>query len=65
MLHATFHGAEETQATYSTHNAATNTTQTTIHHVDIVKEEYVLSGREQEDFFGYLADGTEASMQPF
>ena len=58
-LHATFHGAEETQATYSTYNAATKTTQTqtTIQQVDIVKEEYVLSGREQKGFFGNVADG--------
>ena len=58
-LHATFHGAEETQATYSTYNAATKTTQTqtTFEYFDIVKEEYVLSGREKKGFFGNVADG--------
>ncbi|MGI9471576.1 MAG: hypothetical protein ACR2NZ_08605 [Rubripirellula sp.] len=58
-LHATFHGAEETQATFSTYNAATKSTQTqtTFEHFDIVKEEYVLSGREQKGFFGNVADG--------
>lgn len=58
-IHATFHGAEETKATYTTYNAATKTTQThtAVEHVDIVKREYLLSGREREGFFGNLADG--------
>lgn len=58
-LHATFHGAEETKATYTTYNAATKSTQThtAIEHVDIVKNEIRLSGNERMGFFGNLADG--------
>ena len=58
-LHATFHGAEETKATYTTYNAATKTTQTqtAVECVDIIKTDYVLSGREQKGFFGNIADG--------
>ena len=58
-LHATFHGAEETRATYATYNAATKSTQThtAVQHVDIVKTEFVLSGRERKGFFGNVADG--------
>jgi hypothetical protein len=58
-LHATFHGAEETKATYTTYNAATKSTQTNtaVEHVDIVKTDYVLSGGERKGFFGNIADG--------
>jgi hypothetical protein len=58
-LHATFHGAEETKATYTTYNAATKSTQTqtAVECVDIVKTDYVLSGREQKGFLGNMADG--------
>lgn len=57
-VHAKFHGAEETKATYSTYNAATKTTttHTAVEHVDIVKSEYVLSGREQKGAFGNVTD---------
>lgn len=58
-IHAKFHGAEETSATYTTYNAATKTTQTqtATEHVDIVKSESILTGRERMGFFGNLADG--------
>lgn len=58
-LHATFHGAEETKATYTTYNAATKSTQTqtAVQHTDIVKTDYVLSGNERKGFFGNVADG--------
>lgn len=58
-LHATFHGAEETTAVYTTYNAATKSTQThtAIEHADIVKQEFLLSGSEQKGFFGNLSDG--------
>jgi hypothetical protein len=58
-IHATFHGAEETKATYTTYNAATKTTQTqtAIEHTDIVKAEFILSGRERKGFFGNITDG--------
>lgn len=57
-LHATFHGAEETKATYTTYNAANNTTQThtAVEHIDIVKAEFLLTGNERKGFFGNLAD---------
>ena len=61
-LHATFHGAEETKAVYTTttYNAATSTAQTQTHtavqHVEIVKRDYLLSGRERQGFFGNLGD---------
>ena len=57
-LHATFHGAEETTATVTTYNAATKSTQThtVVEHVDIVKTEYLLSGRERQGFFSNVAD---------
>ncbi|QDU39593.1 hypothetical protein Mal4_39390 [Maioricimonas rarisocia] len=57
-LHAKFHGAEETSATYTSYNAATKTTQThtAVEHVDIVKADYLLSGRERQGFFGNVAD---------
>ena len=58
-LHATFHGAEETRANYTSYNAATKTTQThtAVQHIDIAKSEYLLSGRERKGFFGNVADG--------
>jgi hypothetical protein len=58
-IHAKFHGAEETSATYTTYNAATKTTETktAVQHVDIVKTESILSGRERKGFFGNLTDG--------
>jgi len=58
-LHATLHGAEESQATYSSYNPATKSTQvhTAIEHVDIVKREFLLSGNERKGFVGNLADG--------
>lgn len=58
-VHATFHGAEETKANYTTYNAATKSTQThtAVEHVDIVKTESLLSGRERKGFFGNIADG--------
>jgi Arrestin (or S-antigen), N-terminal domain len=58
-VHATFHGAEETEATYTTYNSATKSTQThtAVEHVDIVKTEYLLSGTERKGFFGNIADG--------
>ncbi|MBW3539132.1 MAG: hypothetical protein KY476_02580 [Planctomycetes bacterium] len=58
-LHATFHGAEETKATYTTYNAATKSTQThtAVEHNDIVRSEFLLSGRERKGFFGNIADG--------
>lgn len=58
-LHATFHGAEETKATYTSYNAATKTmqTHTAVQHVDIGKRGFLLSGRERQGFFGNLADG--------
>lgn len=57
-LHATFHGAEETTATVTTYNAATKSTQThtVVEHVDIVKTEYLLSGRERQGFLSNVAD---------
>lgn len=58
-IHATFHGAEETKATYTTYNAATKSTQTqtAVECIDIVNEDHVLLGREQHGFFGNMADG--------
>ena len=58
-VHATFHGAEETKATYTTYNAATKSTQThtAVEHTDIARSEYLLSGEERKGFFGNVADG--------
>jgi len=58
-IHAVFQGAEETTATYSSYNAATKSTQThtAVQHVEIVKAEFILSGREKSGFFGNVADG--------
>lgn len=58
-VHATFHGAEETTATYTTYNAATKATEThtAIEHFDIVKEMFLLSGQERKGFWGNFADG--------
>ena len=58
-VHATFHGAEETKATYTTYNAATKTNQThtAVEHIDIVKSEFLLFGSERKGFFGNLTDG--------
>lgn len=58
-IHATFHGAEETKATYTSYNAATKTTEThtAVEHVDIVTSGYLLSGRERKGFIGNIADG--------
>ena len=58
-VHATFHGAEETKATYTTYNAATKSAQThtAVEHVEIVKREYLLSGSERKGFLGNVADG--------
>jgi len=58
-LHATLHAAEETQATYTTYNASTKSTQvhTAVEHVDIVKKEFLLTGNERKGFVGNLADG--------
>lgn len=58
-LHATFWGAEETKATYTSYNAATKTTQThtAVEHSEIVKSEFILSGDERKGFFGNIADG--------
>jgi hypothetical protein len=58
-LHAMFLGAEETKATYTTYNAATKTTQThtAVQHVEIVRQNWLLSGNERLGFFGNLADG--------
>ena len=58
-VHAEFWGAEETRAVYTTYNAATKSTQvqTAVQHEDVVKEEYLLSGRERKGFVGTVADG--------
>lgn len=56
-LHAAFHGAEETKATYTTYTNNSLQTHTAVQHADIVKREYLLSGRERQGFFGNLADG--------
>jgi hypothetical protein len=58
-LHALFHGAQETKATYTTYNAATKSTQThtAVQHVDVVRRAWVLSGNERMGCFANLADG--------
>lgn len=56
-VHAIFHGAEETKATYTTYTNNSVQTHTAVQHADIIKREYLLSGRERQGFFGNLADG--------
>ncbi len=58
-IHATFHGAAETKADYTTYNAATKSSQThtAVQLVEIVKQEFLLSGREYLGVFGNIADG--------
>ena len=59
-LHARFHGAEETKATYvtttSTGKQVTVTTHTAVEHVTITDESYLLAGREPAGFFANLVD---------
>ena len=58
-IRALFHGAEETRAFYTTYNVATKTpiTNSVIQHVDITRQEFILSGHEKLGLFGNIADG--------
>lgn len=60
-IHARFHGAEETKATYTTTSTSgkgqtTTTTHTAVEHVTITEREQLLEGRERAGFFGNLWD---------
>lgn len=60
-IHAHFHGAEETKATYTTTSTSgkgqvTTTTHTAVQHVTIVEKEHLLAGRERAGFFANLGD---------
>ncbi len=60
-IFASFHGAEETKATYVTQtpNAKgqmTTQVHTAVEHVDIVQKEWLLAGRERRGCMGNLAD---------
>ena len=59
-IHARFHGAEETKATYttttSTGKSTTTTTHTAVEHVTITEQKHVLAGRERGGFFANLGD---------
>jgi hypothetical protein len=60
-IHARFHGAEETKATYTTTTTTgkgqvSTTTHTAVEHVTIVEKEHLLAGRERAGFFANLGD---------
>ncbi len=60
-IHALFHGAERTEATYTvtTTDAKGKTrteTRTAVEHVDIVREEFLLFGARRKGFFSRLGD---------
>lgn len=60
-IHAHFHGAEETKATYTTTTSSgkgqvTTTTHTAVQHVTVVEKEHLLAGRERAGFFANLGD---------
>ena len=63
-IHAKFWGAAETKADYSTYDAATQTTQvkTAVQHLEIVKQQFLLSGHERLGFFGNIADGLKTML---
>lgn len=61
-IHAKFHGAEETKATYTTTTTdskgnTTTHTHTAVQHVDITTQAHLISGNERLGFFGNLSDG--------
>ncbi len=59
---ASFHGAEETKATYTTTTPTgtkgqmTTQVHTAVEHIDIVKREWLLAGSERRGFLGNLMD---------
>jgi hypothetical protein len=76
-IHGKFHGAEETQAVYTTTSTdskgrTTTQTHTAVQHVDITTQAHLISGSERLGFFGNLSDavatvfgsGQHETMQP-
>jgi hypothetical protein len=60
-IHALFHGAERTEATYTvtttdSKGRSKTETRTAVEHVDIVREEFLLFGAERKGFFSRLGD---------
>ncbi len=60
-IHAHFHGAEETKATYTTTTTSgkgqvSTTTHTAVEHVTIIEQKHLLAGRERAGFFANLGD---------
>jgi hypothetical protein len=60
-IHAHFHGAEETKATYTTTTTngkgqVSTTTHTAVEHITLVEKEHLLAGRERAGFFANLGD---------
>lgn len=60
-IHALFHGAERTEATYTvtttdSKGRSKTETRTAVEHVDIVKKEFLLQGEERKGFFSRLGD---------
>ncbi len=60
-IHARFHGAEETKATYTTTTTSgkgqvTTSTHTAVQHIPIVEQKHLLAGRERAGFFANFTD---------
>ena len=76
-IHGKFHGAEETQAVYTTTSTdgkgrTTTQTHTAVQHVDVTTQAHLIRGNERLGFFGNLTDaiatifggGHHETMQP-